>query len=322
MDMSAHRQRWGLLLKAGISAALLVLLYRRVDLPALRTQLGALSWPPLALFFALLFGNSLLSALKWRGFLAADGPAPPRRALLGAYLIGSFLSVFLPSTIGGDAYRLYDLTRRGIPGGRAAASIFADRFTGFLALAALGAVLPPLGLRRALPLPALAAPLAAGAALWLLAWTLYRPQILRRLLAWTRLDRSARLNRFADRFLASVAVYRDRPGLLLRSLALSLLFQFGVIGAVYCVARALRLPASFLFFCGAVPLVSLLEALPLSIYGLGLRDGAYWFFLARIGRPAAEAAALSLLYVAATLVYVSLGGVLFALRRTPEPTPS
>ena len=100
-----------------------------------------------------------------------------------------------------------------------------------------------------------------------------------------------------------------------RVMSLSFVFQFSVIVAVYLLGRALELGVPFFYFCMFVPLISLLEAVPVSIYGIGLRDSGYVFFLTQIGRTREEAAALSLLYVAATLVYSAAGGVILIFRR-------
>ena len=313
------KKRLLILLKALVSASLIWLLYRRIDMHALGDRLLGVAILPLVLFELILLANSFVSSVKWWLFLRADGYRPPLLGLFGSYLVASFFTVFLPSTIGGDAYRLYDFQRRGVKGGHLAASIFADRFTGFLALAALGFLFPIIGLRW-IPQPlVLLVPFAFFAALLVMGGCLIRQTLLRRLLALTRLDRAAALMRFLNRFLDSVGVYRRRPGLLARAMGLSFLFQVGVIAAIYCIGGALRLPIRFLMYCVFVPIVSLLEAIPISIFGIGLRDSGYLLFFRQFGRPAEEAAALSILYVSATLVYVLLGGALFLLRKAPPP---
>ena len=126
--------------KAAVSAVLLILLYRRVDLIALREQLRHAQPIWLALFFLLLAANTLISSLKWRLLLAADNLIQPLGRLFASHLTGSFFNLFLPSTIGGDAYRIADIGRHTSGTARTAASILADRLTGFLALALYGLV--------------------------------------------------------------------------------------------------------------------------------------------------------------------------------------
>ena len=78
--------------------------------------------------------NIVLSSLKWRILLLSDQINIPLSKLVVSYVIGSFFNVFLPSTIGGDSYRIYDIMRQSGQGVRTAASVFADRLSGFIAL--------------------------------------------------------------------------------------------------------------------------------------------------------------------------------------------
>lgn len=299
------------LFKAAVSLTVLAVLYRKVDLTALGSRLAAIRPLPMAAFFALLALNTLLSAAKWRIFLRADGIPHPLGRLFVSYYVASFFTVLLPSTIGGDSYRVYDIARRGSGAGNVAASVLADRLTGFLALSVLGLVMPLLGWGLIPDRRLLAIPLAVFGGLLALVWLLSRHALLLRLLGWFRLDRVGALRRFADRFFDSLQAYRRRPAALAQAMGISFWFQCNVILAVYCLSRALSLGIPPLFYGVAVPIVSLIEAVPVSIFGIGLRDSGYMLLFAGIGREAAAAGALSILYVAATLVYVALGGVVF-----------
>jgi hypothetical protein len=137
----------------------------------------------------------------------------------------------------------------------------------------------------------------------------------------------------ADRFLASVSAYSRRPSVPLRAFAVSLLFQFLVFAAIWATGRALRIPVPFSWYCVFAPLVCILESLPVSINGMGLREAAYAVFfgiafpLAGFAAPEGVspadwaktcAGAMALCYMALTLVY-ALGGGLLLLRRTFAP---
>lgn len=301
--------------KLFFSAALLFLLYRRLDFGSLAAQLRGLELWAMAGFFGLLLFNTAASAAKWRILLGADDTAVPFMKLFTSYFIATFFNVFLPSNIGGDAYRVYDIARHSSRPVNTLASVFADRLSGFIALAFFGILFPVLGLgilgeRRVLLLP-----LAVFAALAVIVWLLFQKKLLRSLLDLPPLSRWGRLKDSAETFLHSVDAYRRRPGVMARVMSLSFVFQFSVIVAVYLLGCALQLGVPFFYFCMFVPLISLLEAVPVSIYGIGLRDSGYVFFLTQIGRTREEAAALSLLYVTATLAYSAVGGIILMVRK-------
>lgn len=312
---SIRRRQLLFLVKAVISLGLLALLYRRVDLYALGAQLGRVRAGWLVACFGLLYLNTLISTLKWRLLLAADGIHVPLGTLLSSYLIGSFFNVFLPSTIGGDVYRLVDIGRRSARTANTGASIFADRLSGFLALACYGLVAAVCARQYIPDARLMLLPLMACGGLAAAAFVVWQQTLVRRLAGWLPVRIQGRVDRLLDPFLASIRVYGRQPGVLARMLAISFWFQFNAILAVYCLSRALAQGVPLLPFAFFVPFITLLETIPVSLFGVGLRDTGYAWFMASVGRGRAEAAALALLYVAVTLIYIAQGGVLFALRR-------
>lgn len=304
--------------KFALSAFLLVLLYRRVDREALSAALASVRLPWLAAFFALLGLNTLLNSLKWRVVLASDGIRLPLRTLFASHLIGSFFNLFLPSTIGGDGYRIWDIGRRSGRTVHAAASVMADRLTGFLALAVYGLVFP-FFVRRLLPdWRLMLLPAAAFCGLAGLTFCLWEQRLLRRMAGRLPGRLGQRITGVLDGLLASLRVYGSDRRTVTAMLLLSFAFQFTAIVAVFCLGRALSLGVPLLPFCFFVPFITLMEMLPITIFGIGLRDTGYVWFMAAVGRSAEDAAALSVLYVAATLLYVASGGILFALRKREE----
>ena len=308
------KKRLVLLAKLAVMAGLLVLLYRKVDFAAFRGALADLEWGWLPLIYALFLLNTALSSWKWQLLLQADGVQVPLRSLLGSYLIGTFFNLFLPSSIGGDSYRVVDASRHG-GAAKSFASVFADRLTGFLALAIWGLVFSAIGWsrlpdKRILLLPVLVFGLMAG-----LVFALVQRTWLVAVWRFLRLDRLHKLDAFLHRFLDSLAGYHANRALLVRVFGISLLFQMLAIVIIFCISQAMAWSVPFIYFCIFVPLITLGEALPISIFGIGVRDSLYVFFFAQGGASREQALSLALVYVLITIVYSLLGGVLFLLRR-------
>ncbi len=309
------------LLKVLVSGTLLGVLYCRIDVQALAERVATVDFRWIALAFVLLTLNTLVSSVKWRLLLAADGIHQPTWSLFASHLIGSFFNLFLPSTIGGDAYRIADIGQRTSKTVRTAASILADRITGFLALAIYGLVAAfaarshfPGWDNKLLILPALAlcALLAFSFALW-------QQGLLRRICSWMPKKIQPALFRILDPILDSIQAYLRRPAVCWGAMFFSFVFQLDAILCVWSLTKALGLgigPWPFFFF---VPFITLMEMIPVSIFGIGLRDTGYVWFMDALGRadPKGDAAAISLLYVAATVLYVGIGGILFIFRRRP-----
>ena len=314
------------LLKAGVSLSLLAILYSRIDFKALGKQLASIHVGWLVLAFALMTLNTFVSSLKWRILLRSDHIEQPLGSLFSSHLIGSFFNLFLPSTIGGDAYRIADIGQRTDNPVRTAASILVDRITGFLALAIFGLVAPfvvrdhiPNWDHRLLVFPAIALVVLCG-----MAFALCQGKILRRICSWLPGKFGATCLRILDSILASVQAYVGKSSVILKVMGLSFVFQLCVILAVWAIVGSLGLGISLWPFFFFVPLITLIEMIPISVFGIGLRDTGYLWFMKAIARPnpAADAAAISIVYVAMTVLYVSLGGLLFIFRRRKTATPN
>ena len=329
------RKRLLLALKILISSGLIALLYSRIEMADLRDQITTLRVWPLLLFFVILVINTILSAAKWHALLAADGVHIPLRKLVVSYLIGTFFNVFLPSNIGGDGYRILDISRRSGKTVNTVASVFADRLSGFLALSFMGLLFPLLGWRLietqwGLNIPLLGEcvigarwvlliPLLAFSGFASLVVLLWQQSLLRWIAGRIGGKWGRKITAILDKFLASISAYSRRRSVLVKIMAISFCFQFLVIVAIYCLGLALSLELPFLPFCVFVPLISLLEAIPITIFGIGLREFGYTLFMTAVAHDAADGVALALVYTAATLVYCAVGGILFLMRRHSAP---
>src|SRR5882757_2346783 len=122
-------------IKILISVALLYFSLRKVNLYDLasRIRVESLGW--IALAIAISFLQIFLGVLRWREISAECGAPLETRQAMRFNMIGTFFNQTLPSSIGGDAVRLW-LVARGGAGWRAATySIFVDRAIGLIALA-------------------------------------------------------------------------------------------------------------------------------------------------------------------------------------------
>ncbi|HEV2121205.1 MAG TPA: lysylphosphatidylglycerol synthase domain-containing protein, partial [Chloroflexota bacterium] len=96
---------------------------------------------------------------------------------------------------------------------------------------------------------------------------------------------------------------------------LSFVFQATVVLAAWAGFAAIGVPVSlgacFLF----IPIISAIQLVPVSLNGLGVREGAYVFFFGSIGIGQLESVAASLLFGLLVAAVSLAGGVLFATRR-------
>ena len=307
LPVDPSRPRLAGFVRAAVATGLLALIGWRVDASALRD----VSWTAVAGAAvgasALLVGAQLLSSLRWQAVLH---PARfPLLYLLRLYLVGQFFGIFLPTVIGGDAVRALALSRSGTAPSDAVSSVLLDRLLGLLALVAYllvglafaGAAIG--GLRDAVAwsgdtrfvIAAVAVGGAVGALLLL------------------HLRCGAPLRRAAEAF---VSMSRRAPRTWARWMVLSLAVQAIYLAVWLVLARGmdLRVPPSYFFF--AVPVVSFAAMLPVTVSGLGVREGTWILLLAPFGIVPADAVAFSLLYFLCFGAVGALGGLWYAIAGT------
>ena len=266
-----------------------------------------------AILVVLLF-NTLLSAWKWQLLLAADGIILSLKKLVVSYLIGTFFNLFLPSNIGGDSYRIYDVYRHSKRSASSFASVLADRLSGFVALAILSIGASIFVAQKTDQIFVLGLATLIAIALFIVIGALLLQTPVRQILKLTRLDKIPRVSNFAEQLLAVFSIYRHQPGLLIKTMLISFAFQLSVITCVYFMAVSLHVAAPFIYFCAFVPIITLMEAIPISIYGLGVRDAGYIYFFAIAGLSQIQTRALALMFVGVTVSYSLIGGLLLLIK--------
>src|SRR5579859_1754293 len=121
-----------------ISAALLYLALRKVNLVELVSRINnvaSLGWIALAILVTLL--QIFVGVLRWCEISAECGAPLAVKKAMRFNMIGAFFNQTLPSSIGGDAVRLWLVARGGAGWRTATYSIFVDRAVGLIALAIL-----------------------------------------------------------------------------------------------------------------------------------------------------------------------------------------
>ena len=242
------------------------------------------------------------SCLKWQLFVAQSGAQVSILLLMKLYTIGYFFNSFMPSYVGGDIARSLQLSSYIQSKRIAFISTFLERFTGLLAMSLLGCFFVSLGtaatdgieyvivcvgvISTSGALVCFSSPIADLSLKWIkaaLEFLVPHP--------W-----KTRLVSLCEKFFDSMAFARSNPLLFLRALLYSFLFHCLAVLNTYLAARAIgwQEPDILRIFV-VLPLILLVGMIPLTPNGIGLQEGAFMFFLERIGASTAEALSVGLI---------------------------
>jgi len=252
-------------------------------------------------------------AWRWQRLLAARGVHDSLARLVRTYFVGYAAGQVLPTSLGGDASRIYETARRHQnAGGAAAGTVLLERALGGVATLALAAVGFALAVGRYdiggylwVELAFVVGSAALGVVLFS---TRLHPllQRLRPLLRRLRVERPLR-----EVYLALHSFRNDVP-LLLGLFALTLVVQGVRVLAIWAAGKAVGVDLSPRPYYVMGPLLFLVMLVPFTVNGLAVRESFFVSFLGGLHIDADRAFATGFLFFIVTIA-LSLPGLAIVL---------
>lgn len=301
------RKAVSLLLKAAVSGLLLYLALRLVNVGSVADRLRQIKlyWLGLAVL-ALLVQTGLVS-LRWQQIMRRCGTALAFTRLLRFTMIGTFFNQTLPSSVGGDAMRIW-LVGKQANWRIASYSVLLDRVIGLVALACVViACLPwtfslvqdPVG-RIALLVIGLGS-LGGWLVFLVIGWE-----------RWHFLQRWSITRHLAASAVVAIDILRT-PSALASVFSLSVLVHLLTALAAWYVARSVGADLSLINSVFLVLPVALVSVVPISIAGWGVREGAMVAAFTYAGLPQSDGLLVSLLFGLSYLILGGIGGLVWVL---------
>ncbi len=313
-----------LLVKLLVSAGLLIFLVSKISLEDLFALVRTLDRATVALAILVFFVSNVLGALQWHFLLVASGVRLTFPQSFRFYFVGLFFNNFLPANIGGDAMKIYDVSRIGSNVYRVTAVTLMDRFIGIFSLCLL-AVAAVLLSTAFWPGGTVAVYLIVflGCMMPLVGFYFIKPlgTLLRRLVG---LIRPLSVDKRAGWIFDGLSEFKSRRWLVLRLILLSLVIQFLRVMTHVLAAVALGVPIDavvFGLFFVFVPVLGLAMIPPITINGLGVREGLGILLFAQAGIGRTDAFAIEFLTYLISVSISLLGFAFFLARRREMSNP-
>jgi uncharacterized protein (TIRG00374 family) len=300
-------------IKAAISIGLIGLILWRADL---RATVAAVRNVYVLAFVAALGSTVVgvvLRSYKWHLLLRVQGGRESFLTSLRVMYMSTFVNNFFLGTLGGDAFRVYHARDYSNSAGGAASAVVFERATGMLSALMLvylsGALIASEELITAKLLVVISGVgllIGIGIAVLLsMGPKVSRIPILRR---------AHRLTGFVKNLTASLWTYKRHPALFVWVMILSAVFHITQAVTVYLFALAARADIPFLSLLFITPLTGLLVVLPISINGIGVKEGSFVFYLERIGIPGPAALLIAISGRVGNMMVSLIGGLLFLIQ--------
>ncbi len=304
---------WVVAFKGALSVMLIAYLMSVADLGAALARLRTVSPVWVAGALAVLYLQGMVYAVRWAIVLRMINAPAAFVRILWITFIGLFFNQTLPSTLGGDAARTYYLHREGRGVGVAVKGVMLERLTHFIgALVLITAGQPWLfGLFHGSPVR-WAIPLTMVALLVALGLVMRLDRLPAGFKHWSVVQWLGRLAEDARWLLLS---WRRTPGIV----ALSVLGHLLIVLAIYLIAVGLAVPVSLADCLVLVPPVIMVTALPVSIAGWGVREGALITSFGLIGIAAGSTLVVSLIFGLVAIGQGVPGGIMWIATRGRRP---
>lgn len=256
------------------------------------------------ILIALLFqlGSTFIAAYRWRLIMQLLVFKESVSYYVQSYFKGTFFNQVLPSSIGGDAVRIIDLTRKGYDKKDTFYGVFVDRIVGLVGLLVLNLIATIIFYGTFdKDFSFLIILLTVGGISGFI--LLFHLEKITFLANYKFLNLFHRLARRLNN------LYKDKT-LLYKHIAISVGVHMLSILTIYALALSIDFHMSFQTFLIAVPPVFLLTIIPISLAGWGIREGAMVGIFMLVGASNEKVLAMSILY-GLLLIISSLPGSYF-----------
>ncbi len=283
-----------LILKLAVSSFSFYLISRKADMAQVIHILKSIGLFTFLSASSLYILSQVFSTMRWQLLLPDKYPL---KRLFSLYMIGAFFSSFLPGVVGGDAVRAYYLNKDARKISVTLAAVFMDRYLGFVTLMAIGISAFPFSLKvfgdspHKWLMPVLFVSFVIGSVLFF----------------GLRLGKRFKLMTGVYEYFS---VIKRQRAVIAKTLLLSVGVQVLNFANVIILASKMGEDISLLLLAVFLPIVITLVALPISISGLGVREGAFVILLGLVGISPEAATSLSLAWFFSNFIG-SLPGIVF-----------
>ena len=306
------RQTFISIAKLTVTVILLVYLLSKVDCEEMVAILRGVNAIYILAVLVLAMSVNLIYSHMWQIVLAAQNIKVPLVKLLALYYIGLFFNNFMPSVIGGDVVRIYQLSKHTQKAIDSSLSVIITRLVSICALLLIiAAALISTG--WGMEVPNIVKVLIISFLVGIVLLPLWGSRLLIYLNEVSLIKESPRVSSILEHVCMSISLLKTHKLTILLSLVHALICHILSVFANYLLSLSLGFSVSFYYFLLFMPLISLIIMFPISINGFGLREGVFVLLFNQVGLSTSAAISLSLIGRLNTLLSSLLGGMAYVL---------
>jgi len=300
-----------------LSGAIFLYLLNKIDWSAARDTLSSLKYGYILLALIPTMVELVLKSVKWRMLLKVKNIRVPFWEIFKIYYISSFIGTFLPSSLGIDLLRSYSLSRYIKNTHDSVSTVVVDRLLGIISLIFV-VLMGVLAIETGFVNNTWQFVITIIVCLFVLFGGVILSRYLIVFMEWIlyKLHFSpAKIEKYVSllhRIYDSIIDFKNNKWAVFKVFLVSIIFQFSRVAISYFIALSFDIHIGIKYWIIIVPLVTLATMLPLAVGGIGIREGAFVFFLSKLGVSISTAFLLSIVTFLLVII-ISLPGFVFYL---------
>ncbi len=312
------KQYLNLAAKAAVSFFIILVLIVKVNLSETFSAVLTAKWNFVIGSWVFMILSTILASYRWRLLIKVQGDDFKMRKLIKLYFIGMFFNLAMPSLVGGDVVRGYSISKYTRSISKSFIPILLERTIGVLALISISLVAANSLLNYPKLVKEWGVFLIFGIIVILLLMISLRKYLYSFVVASLKLigfkEASGKVQNISDILRQYVRSKRSMSCAFL----ISLVIQFLVVLANYFIALSMDIEISLYNLCIYIPIINLISMVPISFNGVGIREGAYVYFLGMSNVPESSALSMSIIWLAVLLLCGIIGGIFWIASRGSE----
>ena len=309
LKQEKRKKQVSLIVRIGVTLVLFCFLFKSFSWPTLLQAMTHISYGKMLLGVIVGLFGIIISCYQWRSLLRSEQIGYDLAELVDLYFVGIAFSHFLPTGMGGDVVKAIHVGRKANNSAGSASAVLMCRITGFLGM--LFIAIPVLlckykQFNSSIVLEfSLLSIVVAGMLVGAMAGTVLLPRFLQG--GWLEYRFLVPIMKIGN----ALKETTRRPLALTIAVLYGTVFWGGSCLNYYAYGIALDVHTPFYFYLVAIPFVSLVTFLPVTINGFGLRESAFVYIFSTMHAPAASALLLALLMDAQGLLFGVTGGFIY-----------
>lgn len=279
-------------IKAVISLAFLAYVILKVDWLEVWNEMKEIAWWQILFYMAVLTLGMYISSYKWKILAEHKKFKLSHFEYFKLYLAGTFINNFMPSFVGGDTYKSYQVGKEGKRYVEAASTVMVDRITGLVGAMILALIFSLINFRHIIHSNVLII-------VNILVLISFASDVviagMKKSVFWKGLARKFLPQKILT-LVKEIYSYGDNKKILKKSILWGMIFNFvGVALVNYVLFKSLGIQIGILDYLSVIFLTSIVASVPISINNIGVKEWSYIAFFGAMGIPSTPVITVSIL---------------------------